>query len=130
MLMRNPLALHLDFQELEGLLGNVVPSNIDMVLERKGFFLFGEWKRENEEISKGQQIMLTNLAKLPGVTVLIVQGHTDEGCMTVSKFWQLNKAGLFSLRGKSTDEFKDFVQNWFLDADYKFNTATPYIHKT
>ena len=41
-MMRDKYAPHVDFEELNGLLGKVVPSNLDMVLERKGHFLFGE----------------------------------------------------------------------------------------
>ena len=48
--MRNAHATHVDFGFLRGVISsnpNFMPSNIDMVLERKGNFLFGEWKRED-----------------------------------------------------------------------------------
>ena len=55
--MRNARATHVDFGFLRGVIGsnpNFMPSNIDMVLERKGSFLFGEWKeREREFRTKG-----------------------------------------------------------------------------
>jgi hypothetical protein len=42
--MRNKHAPHIDFTDL--MIGKLCPSDIDMVLERKGHFLFGEWKRQ------------------------------------------------------------------------------------
>ena len=49
--MRNAYASHTDFGFLRGVIlenPKAMPSNIDMVFERRGNFLIGEWKRENE----------------------------------------------------------------------------------
>ena len=116
--MRNVFAPHLDFTDLFGLMGNIVPSNIDMVIERKGYFLFGEWKRSGEKFSQGQEILLKQLAKVPKHTVLIVHGDTDGGYMNIEKFWQLTKGGGLYVRGNNVEDFKDYLLNWFLDADY------------
>ena len=114
--MRNKEAPHIDFEELNGLLGKVVPSNLDMVLERKGHFLFAEWKRDNEKVSKGQEILLKALSRVPNATVLIVNGDSDDG-MRVDRFWRVLPNGNCIESGKGLIEFKDYIIEWYLFAD-------------
>jgi hypothetical protein len=97
------------------MIGKLCPSDIDMVLERKGWFLFGEWKRPGEEVSEGQRIMLRALHKVPRVTVLIIEGDTDDGMM-VSNFWQLIEGKLVKM-GDSVDSLRDYVKDWLAGAD-------------
>ena len=115
-MMRDKYAPHVDFGELSGLLGKVLPSNLDMVLERKGHFLFGEWKRDGEKISKGQEILLKALSGLPKTTVLVVSGDTDNG-MRVERFWRILPNGRYADCGKGLIEFKDYITEWYLVAD-------------
>ena len=115
--MRDKYAPHVDFGELSGLLGKVLPSNLDMVLERKGHFLFGEWKRDGEKISKGQEILLKALSGLPKTTVLVVSGDTDNG-MRVERFWRIMPDGNYTQSGKGLIEFKDYITEWYLVADF------------
>lgn len=115
-MMRDKYAPHIDFEELNGLLGKVVPSNLDMVLERKGHFLFGEWKRDGEKISKGQEILLKALSGLPKTTVLVVSGDTDNG-MRVERFWRILPDGNYVESGRSLIDFKDYIVEWYLIAD-------------
>ena len=115
-MMRDKYAPHVDFGELSGLLGKVLPSNVDMVLERKGHFLFGEWKRDGEKISKGQEILLKALSGLPKTTVLVVSGDTDNG-MRVERFWRILPDGSYTQSGKGLIEFKDYITEWYLVAD-------------
>lgn len=115
-MMRNPLAVHIDFKDINGLLGKRLPSNIDMIMERHGHFLIGEWKRDNEKISLGQQILLKQLARVDKFTVIVVNGNTDDG-MKINKFWQLNKDESFSLLGTSLQDFKDYLAKWDKDAN-------------
>lgn len=117
-MMRNPDAKHLDFSELQGVIPNNpkwLPSNIDMLMERKGKFLLCEWKRPNEEFGGGQKLLLKALSKQPNFTVLIVQGNTDNG-MEVSKFWELCFDQLRH-RGNSVAELKLFIKQWYQSAD-------------
>ena len=116
-MMRDKYAPHVDFGELSGLLGKVLPSNLDMVLERKGHFLFGEWKRDGEKISKGQEILLKALSELPKTTVLVVSGDTDNG-MRVERFWRILPDGSYTQSGKGLIEFKDYITEWYLVADF------------
>lgn len=112
-MMRNPNAVHIDFKDLNGLMGKIVPSNIDMVMERKGFFLIGEWKREGEQISAGQSILLKQFAKLDQrFTVLVIQGDTDDGEMKVDKFWRMDEDGVLVLLGTGVESFKHFLVYW------------------
>ena len=116
-MMRDKYAPHVDFGELSGLLGKVLPSNVDMVLERKGHFLFGEWKRDGEKISKGQEILLKALSGLPKTTVLVVSGDTDNG-MRVERFWRILPDGSYADCGKGLIAFKDYITEWYLVADF------------
>lgn len=115
-MMRDKYAPHVDFGELSGLLGKVLPSNLDMVLERKGHFLFGEWKRDGEKISKGQEILLKALSGLPKATVLVINGDTENG-MRVERFWKVLSNGQCIECGKGLIAFKDYITEWYLVAD-------------
>jgi hypothetical protein len=115
-MMRDKYAPHVDFGELSGLLGRILPSNLDMVLERKGHFLFGEWKRDGEKISKGQEILLKALSGLPKTTVLVINGDSDDG-MRVERFWKVLSNGQCIECGKGLIAFKDYITEWYLVAD-------------
>ena len=116
MTMRNRLAPHIDFEELTGLLGKIVPSNLDMVYERKGKFLVGEWKRVGEKLSIGQEILLKALASKPDFEVIIINGDTDDG-MKVGVFWKLNNMERVIEVGKGLDQLKDYIVDWYIRAD-------------
>jgi hypothetical protein len=119
--MRNPDAKHINFEYLQGFIEDspkVIPSNIDMVLERFGHFIFGEWKRENEQMGEGQKILLRNLAKLPNTTVLIITGHTDNG-MHVSSIQKLTTESTLKTVGNSAKDLKRFMTEWYAGAMYK-----------
>ena len=118
--MRNPDAKHLNFADLQGVIPDNpkwLPSNIDMLMERKGKFLLCEWKREGEEFGGGQKLLLKALAAHPDFTVLIVQGNTDNG-MEVQKFWEVC-FDLLRFRGGSTAELKLFIKNWYEEVEDK-----------
>ena len=112
--MRNPYAHHLDFSELQGIIKDNpkwLPSNIDMLMERRGKFLLCEWKRDGENIGGGQKLLLKALAAHPDFTVLIVQGDTDQG-MIVQKFYEVQLRQLKFL-GQSSSELKEYIKNWY-----------------
>lgn len=115
--MRNRFSPHIDFSDLEGMLGKCMPSNVDMMMERKGHFLVGEWKRPNERISKGQEILLKALARRHKFTVLIISGNTDSE-MIVHKFWKITPTGEVEMKGDSTEKFRDYLTDWYLMADF------------
>ena len=100
----------------------MVPSNLDMVYERKGSFLVAEWKRDGEKISKGQEILLKALSRLPSHTVLIINGYTKNQRMTVGSFWRVLPDEQCVLAGKGLTELKDYIVEWYLSADAELIT--------
>jgi hypothetical protein len=122
-LMKNPYATHIDYFQFKGLITTnpkAHPCNIDMIFERKCKFLIGEWKRDNETMSKGQEILLKNLAKQPQFIVLIIYGNTDEETI-INKFEMITSNGNFVEKGKSFDELKVFITKWYNWAEGKTN---------
>jgi hypothetical protein len=118
--MKNSRATHVDFGFLRGLIASnpkAMPCNIDMVFERKGHFLFGEWKRPNETMKLGQEILLTNLAKQEMNTVLIIEGDTDDNQARVKDICVINKYGMFKRVGGSVEDLKQFLNNWYQKAN-------------
>jgi hypothetical protein len=115
--MRNSHATHVDFGFLRGIIRdnpNFMPSNIDMVLERKGMFLFGEWKREDEEIKTGQKILLKELAWVH--RVLLVTGYVDN-TPHISLIQQVLPNGNLKVVGKSPADLIKYIQDWYKDAE-------------
>ena len=114
-MMRNPDAKHLDFEDLIGVIPEnpkLLPSNVDMMLERSGKFLVGEWKRPHEKISLGQEILLKALARQQNFIVLLITGDTDEG-MYIEKFERLRADGSYEIKGKNASEFKQWLVKWY-----------------
>ena len=97
-------------------MGKRVPSNVDMIMERRGRFLIGEWKRPNEKVSLGQQILLKALAKVPKFTVLVIQGDTDDG-MVVNRVWKVLPNEGFEIVARSVDDFKQYLKQWDEDGN-------------
>jgi hypothetical protein len=108
--MRNTYAPHIDFADLSSALGKMLPSNIDMIMERHGHFLVGEWKRENENFGVGQKILLNALSRVPNFTVLIIEGNTDKE-MVVNKFSMLSNEKL-SPKGSGVEALKTYLADW------------------
>jgi len=120
-MMRNPDARHLDFSDLTGLIPEhpkFLPSNLDMVYERRGHFLICEWKRPNEQFGGGQWILLQALAKTPKFSVLIVTGNTDAG-MSIQAIEQLKPDGSLERKGDTMVHFETMILKWFRYADKK-----------
>ena len=117
--MRNSQAIHVDFGFLRGSIKqneSIIPSNIDMVLERNCQFLIGEWKRDKEEVSQGQKILLNNLSTLPNFTVLIINGYSDENNRSINDFYELHDTFL-KKKGHGEEELKNYVNEWFIEAN-------------
>ena len=118
--MNNPNARNIDFGFLKGLVGQApttIPSDIDMVFERKGSFLFGEWKYFGEGINQGQEIMLRKLADKPGVNVLKVNYRRGEdGLPIVLEFFRI-KHNRFIRIGKGKEQFSKYVTKWWALAE-------------
>lgn len=79
--MRNPNAQHINFDFMKGVIEDNplwLGCNIDMCCERNGQFFFAEWKRPDEKLPKGQEILLKALSLNPNCFVYIIDGWSDE----------------------------------------------------
>jgi hypothetical protein len=115
--MRNTHATHVDFGFLRGFIPsnpNFMPSNIDMVLERKGVFLFGEWKREEEEMKQGQKILLTSLAWHH--TVILITGYVDTE-PHIGLIQKVTPSGNLTLIGEGKDDLINFLRGWYVEVE-------------
>jgi len=115
MLMRNMFATHTDYWDFFGLIPEnpqFVPSNVDGICERKGKFLVMEWKRLDEQVSKGQEYLLKSLAKQINFIVLIIYGDTDDETV-VHKYYLVNQDGTCTKAGTSFEELKNFYKQWY-----------------
>lgn len=113
--MRNAYASHTDFGFLRGVIldnPKAMPSNIDMVFERRGSFLIAEWKRKNEEISLGQKILLKALANQNKFTVLVINGYSDNTGTEVNEFYKVSQDKL-AILGNGVDKLKEFINTWY-----------------
>jgi len=113
--MRNAYASHTDFGFLRGVIlenPKAMPSNIDMVFERHGNFLIGEWKREDENISLGQKILLKALADQDKFTVLVINGYSDNTGTEVNNFYKVTEDKLVIL-GNGVEGLKDYIDAWY-----------------
>lgn len=119
--MRNPDAKHTDFADLIGVIPSnpkLLPSNLDMVIERFGQFLIGEWKRPSEKISLGQEILLKRLASKEDFVVLLIEGDTDDG-MVVNRIEAITKDGSLTHIGDDVNALKGFIKFWYEHAEKK-----------
>ena len=113
--MRNAYASHTDFGFLRSVIldnPKAMPSNIDMVFERRGNFLIGEWKRENEDISLGQKILLKALAEQDKFTVLVINGYSDDTGTEIDKFYKVTQNKL-AILGNGVEGLKDYIDAWY-----------------
>jgi hypothetical protein len=112
--MRNQYATHTDFRDFQGLIPentHFLPSNIDMICERRGHFLIGEWKKPNENMATGQQLLLKAFAQVPKFTVLVIIGNTD-GETEVGDVFQVALGKCVKI-GNGLQFLKDFYVLWY-----------------
>ncbi len=77
-----------------------------MICERKGHFLIGEWKKPNENMATGQQLLLKAFAQVPKFTVLVIIGNTDNEQTEVEEY---DKSEFLS--EKISEELEKYFQN-------------------
>ena len=117
--MRNSNATHVDFGFLRGSVKQneaIIPSNVDMILETNFHFLIGEWKRDGEEVSKGQKILLNRMSTLPNFIVLIINGFSDNDNRVINDFYELHDSFL-KKKGNGEYELKEYIDKWFINAN-------------
>jgi len=117
--MRSAGAAHVDFGDFAGMVESnpkLLPSDLDMIIERKGKFFVGEWKRQGENISQGQEILLKTLAKQSQFTVCVIIGNTDTETV-INSVLCISKSGEYRKIGASLDDLKVFINQWYEWAD-------------
>jgi hypothetical protein len=112
--MEKPNAKHVDFGFLKGMFPNPreLPVNVDMMMEKGNSFIVGEWKKPKETLSKGQEIMLMNLARRDKMIVLIIEGSSDDTECYVNKVEQMHKNGSLEELGRGTEFLKNLMKAW------------------
>ena len=113
--MRSLNASHIDFNGFVGVIPSnpkFLPSDLDMILERRDCFLVGEWKRSGEAMSAGQLMLLKSLARQPQFIVLIISGNTDDETIVTDIKW-VTPSGRFQNIGSSFEELKNIIARWY-----------------
>ena len=113
--MRSASAAHVDFGDFGGMIESnpkLLPSDLDMIIERMGKFFVGEWKRPGETMNQGQAILLQTLAKQPQFTVCVIIGNTDNETI-INEVFNINKSGEYKKIGASLDDLKVFINQWY-----------------
>ena len=112
--LTNRRALHWDWAPLEGCFptknGNTIqPSDLDFVVERRGYFLVFETKRHGERLKMGQQIMLENLASKPGCTVFVITGNLNDP----STVQRVTPNGILPATEATWESLRILTHKWF-----------------
>ena len=80
-----------------------------------GTKLFGEWKREDEEIKQGQKILLKELAWIH--RVLLITGYVDDAPHITLIQEVLPATGNLKVVGKSVADLMKYIQDWYKNAE-------------
>jgi len=118
--MRNSQATHVDFGFFRGAIPShpfITPSNIDMILETNNHILLGEWKRDGEEISKGQKVLLQRLSLLPKFTILVIYGYSNDVERDIGNFYKLDN-DILRKQGNGEKQLKEYVNDWFIKVNH------------
>lgn len=122
MTLRNPMVQLVDFNDLNGCIESnlkFAPSDIDMIYERNGHFLVGEWKKPEEALTanSGQEILLKALASNERFTVLKIIGYSDPNRkLVVEKVDRLRKNGTWQTLhavGDGVPRLREIIQKWY-----------------
>ena len=118
--MRDSNAKHIDFGFLKGCIKDnpkAMPSDLDMIFERRGRFLVGEWKRTGEKLSIGQKIMLRELSLNAYFSVIVIEGYSLSNSTEVKDIYFFRNGKLEKTNYKGIDGLKDFINRWYYWAD-------------
>jgi len=109
--LKNPHATMTNWlPSVELLPDGITFSDLDGIMERKGHFLVVESKYKNENIGKGQLIMLSQLSKLPQFNVFMV--HMDKATGLVEDFYYLNN-GVSGTQYFGHEKWVQIVKRWW-----------------
>ena len=105
-----------DFSTLKNQFG-VLPTNVDGMTERLGYFLVIEVKR-GEPTRRGQRLMLTQLAAQPKFLVLVVHSDYEEtangGLEFLPRSFQFVNPDGYGIENETTPEdFARRYEQWY-----------------
>ena len=107
-----------DFSLFNGCFGNsqVMPTDVDGIVERRGNFLFIEFKTDGKSVSTGQLITLKKLGRLKMFVVVVIW---HEPCKIhdpkIPTAMQILPSG--KKTSADTASVRDFVKKWWSKAD-------------
>lgn len=102
-----------DFGIFDGCFGhtNIVPTDIDCIVERNGHFLVLEFKPSVAELPLGQELLLKQLAGLSSFTVAVVGCH---GPGKPYEFAQVKADAIGPVAPMDLEGLRRRVSKWFL----------------
>ncbi len=113
---------------------NIMPTDIDGVVERHGNFLIMEFKPEGKPLSKGQHILYYQLSLLNKFTVIILYHETREDFHDSIKVTGMEQYPICrhdrydtygnyisnKLKKVNNEDVINFVTNWFNNVEDEF----------
>ena len=114
--MRNGDAPHTDFSDLYGVIEKhpaIMPSNVDFVMERKGYVLYGEFKRPEEQLSVGQKITLEAMSRKREFKVFVAIGWNEGTHLVVKEIIVIRNGVWLEPEPCDLDGFKNRIREWF-----------------
>lgn len=120
--MRNENAKHIDYGFLVGSIPNspnAIPSNLDGISERNGWFLVLEFKRAGESFGNGQRYMLEALANAPKFEVWIVTGNFETSPIEFGCVERLLPNKMKQIVATTLDEFRLKYRAWYTRSSSK-----------
>lgn len=109
---------HPDFSWMKFGDSRIHPTDVDcmFVVERRGRFLWIEWKEAKETLTMGQKILAEQLSMVPGFTVLLLRGFGDgsQDRLTVEKVTG-GEWGILEVMDKTT--FQARLDDWYAAAN-------------
>ena len=114
----------------------ISPTDIDGVIERKGFFIFMEYKRTGARFPEGQKILFESLVKLSAkVLHLSIFHNSEKDCFVplldeVEKIVFLHKCGVFVVREEPNKAWSEAIFQWLRLAQNGWDGLGDGCHET
>jgi hypothetical protein len=95
---------------------NLSFTDVDAVIERRGFFLFLEFKGEDVDVPTAQRILLEQLTRLSDNVIAMVVSCDCE-TMTVTHVQPFDGGAMGQRKACTLRQLQGFVRRWYEDAD-------------
>ena len=114
----------------------ITPTDIDGMIERKGFFIFMEYKQAGSIVPMGQRILFESLVKLSDkVLHLSIFHNSEKDCFVplldeVEKIVFLHKCGVFVVREEPNKAWSEAIFQWLRLAQNGWDGLGDGCHET